>query len=161
MWVLWKTECDMKLLLYYKHISVYRCSLSLYTKANPPSKVSIWAADYLLVSHFPTKIWLSLSSSSTETCFCSSSRSPFPPLPLTRCLSGARLHDLSWRLGQRCSPADVRKADGQIQPGGLLCALGLHLGNYGHPGRSHPLLSGFCSGQPTRWLHVRGAAGRE
>lgn len=88
--------------------------------------------------------------------------SPFSPSPpLTRCLSGARLYDLSWWLGQRWGPADVRRADRQIQPGGLFHALGLHLGYYGHSGRSDPLLPSLCPGEPTGWAHDRRAAGRE
>lgn len=82
-------------------------------------------------------------------------------LPLTRCLSGAGLYDLSWWLGQRRSPADVRRADRQIQPGGLLSALGLHLGYYGHPGRSHPLLSGIRPWEQAGRTHDRRAAGWE
>lgn len=80
-------------------------------------------------------------------------------LPPTRCLSGAGLYDLPRRLGQRRGPADVRRADGQIQPGGLLNALGLHLGYHGHPRRPHPLFPGVCPGEPTGRTHVGGAAG--
>lgn len=138
----WQDTISSKKHLIFMHVC--------YLKSFGVFFVSIWAADYFFFSYFPTEIWLSLCSPSTQTCLSS-----------TRCLSGARLYDLSWRLGQRCSSADVRQADGQIQSGGLLCALGLHLGYHGHPGRSHSLLSGFCSGEPTGRAHVRGAAGRE
>lgn len=87
---------------------------------------------------------------------------PFSPsLPHTSCLSGTGLHNLSWWLGQWRGSADVRRADRQVQPGGLLSALGLHLGYHGHPGRSHPLLPGLCPGEPAERTHDRRAAGWE
>lgn len=85
--------------------------------------------------------------------------SPSLSRPPFRCLSRPRLHDLPWRLGQWRGPTNVRRANGQIQPGRLLSALGLHLGHHGHPGRPHPVLPGLCSGEPTGWAYDRGAAG--
>lgn len=89
------------------------------------------------------------------------SLNPFISTLSSRCVSGARLHDLPRRLGQRRGAADVRRADGQVQPGRLLYALGLHPGYHGHPGRPHSLLSRLRAGQPAGRTHDRGAAGRE
>ena len=123
----------------------------------------------MILYHFPTKShypWPHLlhCTLASNSFFCSAYISfvPFfPSLPFARSLSGARLHDLSWWLGQWRGPADVRRADGQIQPGSLLSALGIHLGHHGHPGRSHPLLPGLRPGEPAGWTHDRRVAGWE
>lgn len=91
--------------------------------------------------------------------YFSSFDSRCPSLPPTRCLSGAGLYDLSWWMGQRRGPADVRRADWQVQPRRVLRSLGLYLGYHGHPGRPHPLLLGFRPGEPAGRPHDRGAAG--
>lgn len=115
----------------------------------------------ILILYFPFCHKITCLSTSIPpycvTCFYS----VFSSLLSSRCLSGAGLHDLSWWLGQRWSPADVWRTDRQIQPGCLLNALGLHLGYYGHPGCTHPLLLGLCLRESTGWSHVRRAAGRK
>lgn len=49
-------------------------------------------------------------------------------------VDGDGLHDLPGRLGLSGGEEDVRPEDGQVQPGELHGALGLHPGHYQHPG---------------------------
>ena len=67
-----------------------------------------------------------------------------------RHVHGDWLHDLSWRLGLGWGEAHVWPAHGQIHPGQLHGALGLHLSHYQHHGLPCPVFGGLQSGQPTR-----------
>ncbi len=89
-----------------------------------------------------------------------------PPPPIfpsltSSCVSGARLFDLSEWLGCRGDPGHVRRGHGEVLPGQLLCALGLHPGYHRDPGRSYPLLLGLRAWQQAEWFPAGGAEGRQ